>query len=260
MEQMDLSRLAGRVAVVTGAAGGLGSAITEDLCLSGLKVAAIDTNWEKLQALTARLQGSHASGSGSVHPMQADITQEGDLKRTFQTIDRELGAVAAIVNNAGVAPMRTLGESDQGVMSRVLDTNVLGLAAATREAIESMKKHGVSDGVVINIGSTVGHAESVSRALLDMFSMPMYIASKHAVIGFNRALRAELRNQGVSVRVTDLSPGTVETPLVDEEYLERLERRVMQPRDLARMVRFILSTPPHVEIVHLTVQPAGEVW
>lgn len=262
MEQMDMSRLVGRVVVVTGAAGGLGAAIAEDLFLSGLKVAAFDFNLEKVQALAARLQGGSSSGAagGSVHPLHVDITKEAELKRAFQWVDEHLGAVAAIVNNAGIAPMSPLGDSDHQLMSSVLNTNVLGLAAATREAIESMKKHGVKDGVIVNIGSTVGHAEFISRALLDVFAMSMYATSKHAVIGFNRALRAELRNQGVNVRVTDLSPGTVQTPLVSDKCLEDLEHRVLQPRDIARAVRFVLSSPPSVEIVHLTIQPAGEVW
>lgn len=253
-----MSRLAGRVAVVTGAAGGLGSAVAEDLFLSGLEVVAIDVHPDRLQTLAQRL-GQKGAG-GSVHPVVADITKEEDLQRAFRWVEESLGGVAVIVNNAGVAPMKPLEDSDNELLSTTFGVNVLGLAAATREAINSMKRHGITDGHVVNIGSTVGHAESVTKSLLEMFPMPAYIASKHAVIGFNRALRAQLRTQGVYVRVTDLSPGTIQTPFVPEEAVRALENRVMQPADVARAVRFVLSSPPHVEIVHLTIQPAGEVW
>ncbi|XP_034238688.1 farnesol dehydrogenase-like [Thrips palmi] len=260
MEGLDMSRFRGRVAVVTGAAGGLGSAIAEDLALSGMRVVAVDVAEAALQALAVRLADAAAGAGGAVHPMQADITKEADLDRVFKWVDENLGGIAAIVNNAGIAPIKPFLDSDMTTMAATMNTNVVGLAAATKRAISSMQKHGIDDGHVVNIGSTVGHAESVSREILAMFPMSMYIASKHAVIGFNRALRAELRNQGVNVRVTDLSPGTVQTPLVPQQQLEKLEYRVVQPGDLSRAVRFVLSSPPSVEIVHLTLQPAGEVW
>lgn len=262
MEAMDLdmSRFRGRVAVVTGAAGGLGSAITEGLALCGMRVVALDVAEAALQELAGRLRGDAADAGGAVHPMTADITKEADLDRVFQWIDGNLGGVAAIVNNAGIAPMQPFPDADVATMAATMSINVVGLAAATKKAINSMQKHGIKDGHVINIGSTVGHSEAVSRQLLAMFPMSMYVASKHAVIGFNRALRAELRNLGVNVRVTDLSPGTVLTPFVPQRALEELEYRTVQPRDLFRAVRFILSSPPGVEIVHLTLQPTGEVW
>lgn len=137
LEQMDMARLAGRVAVVTGAAGGLGSAVCEDLVLSGLKVAAIDCNRDGLQVsaychqreppvlfqlsrdilnrgglmcMTQALErklGPRAP-AGSLHTLLADVAKEAELKPAFQWVEDNLGAVAVVVNNAGIAPMSSL--------------------------------------------------------------------------------------------------------------------------------------------------------
>ena len=263
---MDMSRLAGRVAVVTGAGGGLGTAICEDLVQAGLKVVGIELdNINNVKEMAARLVSPGplpaSSGTpGSLHPLHVDITDDVELRAAFQWIQDNLGAVSVIVNNAGVVRMKPIEETENSDISAILNTNVLGLIAATREAIKSMNSNNISDGHIININSTVGHPECVTRTWTNMYHAGVYAASKHAVSGLSQALRAEMWGQDLKIRVTDLSPGTVRTPLVKEEFLVASDYRVLLPADVSRVVRFVLSSPPSVEIVHLMIQPTGEVW
>ena len=139
----------------------------------------------------------------------------------------------------------------------MLEVNVLALAIATREALTQMKEHG-GPGHVIHISSMSGYRITQGSG--------MYSASKHAVRAMTEGLRGELRAAGSHLRVTAISPGFVETEFAQkyhgtEEANETTygQYPVLQIEDLGRTVRFILESPPHMEVHDILLRPRDQV-
>ena len=136
----------------------------------------------------------------------------------------------------------------------VMDANVLGVSIVTREAVKSMKGKGISDGHIINIGSTNGHR------VLPVAAAHYYSASKHAVRALTEGIRNEVRALGKDFRVTEISPGLVETEIMNQgdgveaakEFYSTI--RPLQPEDVAESVLYVLGAPPHVQVTELMVE------
>ena len=137
----------------------------------------------------------------------------------------------------------------------LLDINVLGLTICTREAVQSMKEKGIDDGHIINIGSLVG--QYIPK---DMSVAHFYSGTKFALKALTQGTRNEVRAVGKNFRVTELSPGLVETdlavkslgPEAAKEFYA--SRRCLQPKDLADAVVYILSAPPHAQVTKLIIE------
>ena len=158
------------------------------------------------------------------------------------------------MNNAGVALDTDLVNGDTQKWKQVLDTNVLGLCIATREAIKIMRKNNI-DGHIVHINSVTGH--KIPRVV----KLNVYAAAKYAVTALTETLRQELNSVGSKIKVSSVSPGFVDTDMVkEEEALQGLEFvPILLPEDVAQAVLYVLGTPPHVQVHELMIRPIGEM-
>jgi NADP+-dependent farnesol dehydrogenase len=146
---------------------------------------------ERVDQLAQKL----SSAKGKLHSLKADMTVEADIINAFKWIRENLGPVAILINNAGLSQPNTLIGGNTEMWKTVLDTNVLGLTIATREAINHMMNHQI-DGHVIHINSVLGHY------VAHVPKLNMYSASKFAVTALTETLRQELVALNSKIRIT----------------------------------------------------------
>jgi len=253
-----MDRWKGKVAVVTGTSAGIGAQIAEQLVEAGLKVVGLARRKERTQALAKKLAGKR----GQLYAVKADISKEGDIVAAFKWIKENVGPVHILVNNAGIIRGTDLINGDTKMWKEILDTNVIGLCVATREAVKDMRANNV-DGHIIHINSVVGHI------VPNLPQFNVYPASKHAVTALTETLRQELNSIGSKIKISSVSPGGTQTEIVQatgsampkeiEEYLKKATA-ILKPEDIADAVMYILATPPHVQIHELLIKPIGEIF
>nr|XP_019527683.2 farnesol dehydrogenase-like [Aedes albopictus] len=241
-------RWAGKVAVVTGSSSGIGAATAKKLVQDGMVVVGLARRVERIEALKSDLDESIRH---RLHAVKCDVTQEEDIRKSFQWIEKTLGGVDVLVNSAGIYRNTKLIDADNSTMIReVLNTNVLGLVLCTREAFQSMKKRSV-DGHVIHINSEAGHKTGLPH-------MNMYCASKFAVTALTDTLRQEFIAEDTKIKVTSISPGMVRTDILPHFITSQNVVPLLEPEDIANAIIYVLSTPPRVQVHELTIKPVGE--
>ncbi|MCA9525896.1 MAG: SDR family NAD(P)-dependent oxidoreductase, partial [Myxococcales bacterium] len=166
--------------------------------------------------------------------------------------------VDVLVNNAGLGRDEPLLDGDPAAWREMLDVNVLALCLFTQAAIASMRARG-DVGHVVHIGSMAGHRMPAGT------SGAFYAATKHAVRALTEGLRRELHAAGSGVRVTAISPGYVETGFAavftgqpDAGGVVYGQYLCVQPAEIADLVVFAVTRPPHVQIHDLLVRPLGQ--
>jgi 3-oxoacyl-[acyl-carrier protein] reductase len=191
-------KLSGRIAVVTGAAGGIGCKIAEAYVAEGAKVALIDRDAGKLDALAAQLR---LAGS-EVRAFAAELRDERSIASAFASIRRELGLPDILVNNAGIDTTSRLVDMPTTMWDEMLDINLRSIFLCTREVLPAMIER--KWGRIINTASQLGH-----KGAADMVH---YSAAKAGVIGFTRALAYEVAEHSITVNA--VCPGPIETPML----------------------------------------------
>jgi len=226
--------LAGRAALVTGAARGLGASIGRLLHREGAQVMLADVRDADGRALAAAL-GERA------HYVHLDVASENDWAAAVTATNEQCGALRILVNNAAIYRTRATLELTAAEYLEIVRINQLGVFLGMRAAIPVMRAAG--GGSIINIASTAG-IEGVPQALA-------YTASKHAVVGMTRA--AALEFGGCGVRVNAVCPGAMLTPLLAESFSVSLETlgaapfpnaplgRMGDPMEIAPIVVFLAS-------------------
>jgi NAD(P)-dependent dehydrogenase (short-subunit alcohol dehydrogenase family) len=191
----------GRVAVVTGAASGIGLALTERFLEEGMRVVLADVEKDNLDKQVARLTAE----GGDVLGVVCDVRDPDSVKDLAARTLAHYGAVHVVFNNAGVGPAGPMLETTPEDWRWIVDVNLLGVAYGVTTFGPIMKEAG--EGHIINTASEAGH---VSSAVLGM-----YTATKHAVVGLSESLYRELEGTGVSVHC--LCPNLVKTQIFNSE-------------------------------------------
>jgi 3-oxoacyl-[acyl-carrier protein] reductase len=231
-----MSKLTGKVAVVTGASKGIGAAIAKGLAAAGAQVV---VNYASSKEDADRVVAEIVSKDGKAIAVQADMSKAADVRRLFEETKRAFRKLDVLVNNAGVygfAPLEAVTESE---FHREFDINVLGPILAIQEAV---KYFGPDGGSVINVSSVVSVRPTPGSVV--------YSATKGALDAITRVLAAELGSK--KIRVNTLAPGVVET-----EGAQRLgfigsdfEKQIVsetplgrrgQPDDIAQVAVFLAS-------------------
>jgi len=231
-----MGKLAGKVAIVTGASKGIGAAIAKELGAAG---AAVVVNYASDRAGAERVVGEIVAAGGRGLAVQADVAKGDDVAGLFETARREFGGVDVLVNNAGVYRFQALGDITEDEFHREFNINVLGVVLATREAA---KYFGPQGGSVINLGSVVSTTTPALSAV--------YTGSKAAVDAITRVLAKELGPR--KIRVNSLNPGGVETEgahsagVIGTEFQRNMVAqtplgRFGQPADIAPVAAFLAS-------------------
>jgi len=186
--------LTGKIVAITGGARGIGHALALALAREGALVAIGDLDGEQSAAAAARL-GPRAVG------LALDVTDRAGFTAFLDAVERRLGPLDVLVNNAGIMPLQRLEDESDASVTRQLEINLHAVIHGTREAMLRMRPRG--SGQIVNVASLAGRAAAPGLAT--------YVATKHGVIGFSEAVRAELRGSGVAVTV--VMPGFAHTEL-----------------------------------------------
>ena len=191
-------RLDNQVALVTGAAMGIGARIAQRFSEAGAVVVIFDVNGENALRMEEKLRAT-----GRVRAIQGDVTNEDQVKSAVERTVAEFGSLDVLVNNAGIDVEGPAIEMSSSVWDRTLDVNLKGAFLFAKYAIPKMKGRG---GAIVNISSV--------RAFVSYEGNAAYDASKAGMIGLTRALALEHGRDGI--RVNAICPGYVSTPMTDE--------------------------------------------
>jgi 3-oxoacyl-[acyl-carrier protein] reductase len=245
-----MGKLAGKVAVVTGASKGIGAAIAEELAREG---AAVVVNYSSSSRPADEVVQKIKTAGGTAKAVHADVSKPAQAKALVNSAVQEYGRVDILVNNAGVYEFLPLQDVTEKHFDRMFDLNVRGLVFATQAAAAAF---GDSGGAVINIGSLASKLTPVGGSI--------YSATKGAVDVLTKGLAAELGPR--NIRVNAVLPGPVETegtksmPEFEPILAATLPRtplgRVGQPSDIAHVVSFLASGDSGW-ITGQTIQAAG---
>jgi 2-hydroxycyclohexanecarboxyl-CoA dehydrogenase len=236
---MSSSGLTGRVAMVTGAAGGIGRAIAAALHAEGAHVAVADLDGDAAAGYAAELNAA-ATGAARALGVRVDVSASTDVGAAVAAVERELGPVGILVNNAGIDVIEPFIESKEETWRRIVEVNYLGPVLCTRAVLDGMLERGY--GRIISISSDAGKVGSSGEVV--------YSGTKGGIIAFSKALARETAAKGITVNC--VCPGPTDTPLLDQ-IAERSQkmydalakavpmRRLGRPEDIAPAVVFLAS-------------------
>ena len=234
-ETLKKMRVEGKVAVVTGGAGGIGAATARLLAREGASVVIGDILEEQGRATVAQI--AEAAGQALFVPM--DVTSEDDWRRTIQTAVATYGKLDVLVNNAGISGRNTVEETSVELCDRVMAVNAKGVFLGTKLAIPEMRKAG--GGSIINVSSIWGLVGSDASA--------SYHSAKGAVRIFTKAAAVQYAKEGI--RVNSVHPGFVDSPMTIEYHaLPRVREtrvgatplgRMGTPEDIAAGILYLAS-------------------
>ncbi len=226
--------------IVTGASRGIGAAVAT---LAGARGYAVAINFSSSETDAQKVVEGIVACGGRAIAIQADVSREEDVVRMFETAERELGPIKALVNNAGVTGgFSRVEDVSAAVIQRVFAVNVAGAMLCAREAVRRMSTRRVgTGGAIINISSRAAHTGAAGEWV-------HYAASKGAIDSFTIGLAREVATEGI--RVNAVAPGLVETGLHaangEPGRLQRLMpsipmQRAGLPDEIAEGVLWLLS-------------------
>jgi 3alpha(or 20beta)-hydroxysteroid dehydrogenase len=189
-----------QVAIITGAAGGIGSAVARRLVREGARVALVDIDRLQLEAQREQL----GKDTARVLAAPADVTQEADVADYVRHTVQHFGRVDLFFNNAGVeGRIAAIADTELAEFERVMAVNVRGVFLGLREVMRVLQRQGTG-GAIVNTASIAAYKGAAGAAA--------YTTSKHAVIGLTRV--AALEGAEFGVRVTAIAPGYIDTPML----------------------------------------------
>ncbi len=225
--------LDGKVALITGAAQGIGKAIALMLAKNGADIVVSDINLEKAQETSREIE---AMGRRSM-AIKVDVSKSEEVEQMVEKIINEFGKIDILVNNAGITRDKLILRMTEEDWDAVLNVNLKGTFNCTKAVIRHMSKQ--KSGKIVNIASVSGEMGNPGQA--------NYSASKAGVIGFTKTIAREFAQRGINVNA--IAPGYIETPMTDilpEKVKEELKKmipleRLGKPEDVAQAVLFLVS-------------------
>ena len=234
---MSTNKLAGKVAVVTGASKGIGAAIAKHL---GAEGASVVVNYSSSKDGAARVVGDITDNGGRAIAVKANVAKKADIDQLFAETKKAFGPIDILVNNAGIYEFLPVEDITEEHFRKQFDLNVLGLTLATQAALRQFNPAG---GSIVNISSLV--------STMGVPAAAVYSGTKGAVDAITRSLAKELGPRGI--RVNAINPGMVETEgvhaagIAESDMRKQVEAqtplgRIGQPRDIATAALFFASS------------------
>jgi 3-oxoacyl-[acyl-carrier protein] reductase len=222
-QQSVNTALAGKVALVTGGSRGIGRAIALKLASLGADVAICGRDATKLNATETEIR---ATGVQTI-AIAADVARASEVRTLIERVEKELGGIHVLVNNAGIGLFGPVHEKSEEEWDRVMNTNLKSVFLVSRAAVPGMIRHGGGD--IINISSLAGK---------NVFSGGgLYCASKWGLQGLSGCMAEELREHGI--RVSTVCPGSVATEFSGRGPKDAT--KVLKPEDVAHAVAMIAT-------------------
>jgi 3-oxoacyl-[acyl-carrier protein] reductase len=226
-------KLTGKVALVTGAAQGIGRAISLLLARNGADIVVSDINLEKVEETAKEIS---AIGPKAM-AVKVDVSNLSDVERMVEGILEKLAKIDILVNNAGITRDKLILRMTEEDWDAVLSVNLKGTFNCTKAVIRHMAKQ--RSGKIVNIASVVGEMGNAGQA--------NYSASKAGVIGLTKTIAREYAQRGINVNA--IAPGYIETPMTEalpEKAKEELKKlipmeRLGKPEDVAEAALFLVS-------------------
>jgi NADP+-dependent farnesol dehydrogenase len=238
---MPKSSLQGQRIAVTGASSGIGAAITNLLVSEGAQVFGLCRSIGKVPA--------------EATPISCDLTQPDRIGHAFEIIAVKAGSLDALVNCAGLAWLERVSDGDPTRFAAMWQVNVHGLVVATQHALKLFPDEG---GRIVNVSSMSGHRVPPTGGF--------YSPTKFAVSAITEALRCEFAKDSLPHQVGSVSPGYVDTPIL-ESYFEGRKGQLaemknaegpLKPEDVANAVHAILAAPRNVSIGDIQLRSSGQ--
>lgn len=248
-----MQKLKGKIVFVSGASTGIGRSCAEALAAAGAKLILCARSFSKIEDLSKNLIDLYHTESLAI---KLDVSNRGAVDKAIDNLPEEWKKIDILVNNAGCAlGLEKLHEGNTEDWDKMIDTNVKGLLYLTRKIVPLMLKYKLN-GHVVNVGSTAG-----------IFAYPngaVYCATKSAVHFISDGLRMDLVD--TPIRVTNIQPGMTETNFSnvrfhgDKEKAKAVYNGItpLTPEDIAEIIVYAISAPPHVQICEVTVTPTQQ--
>ena len=240
----------GNVALVTGASRGIGRAVALKLAAEGLRVILTARRKAELDSIAGEIRKS----GGEAHVCLADVRDEGEVVTMAREAAQVWGQLDVLVNSAGVALQSALRDGEPADWEAMWKVNVHGLALVTRESLRFLDPDG---GQIVNLCSMSGHRVPGKGGF--------YSATKFAVRAMTEGLRQELRGDGSRIRVSQISPGFVDTEMLNDYFRaqggnrhEQVGYAMLQAEDIAETIWQILTAPPHVDVTDVLLRPTAQ--
>jgi len=247
-----MSRIHGKLALVTGASSGIGRSCARRFAADGANLVLWARRKDRLDALASELGAAHGV---TVRTGGVDVRDRAAVGRAVDTLAAAGLVPDLLLNNAGLAAgLAKLHEGDPDDWDRMIDTNLKGLLNVTRAVLPLMVKRGT--GHVVNIGSTAGHQVYQGGSV--------YNATKFGVRALTEALSLDVA--GTQVKISAVDPGHVETEFAVVRFHGDAARakglyegfRPLSPDDVADAVAYVVNLPAHVNVLDLVVVPAAQ--
>jgi NADP-dependent 3-hydroxy acid dehydrogenase YdfG len=245
-----INNIEGKVVVITGASSGLGEATARHLSAQGATVVLGARRVERIQSLANELTG----GGGKALAVPTDVTKREQVQNLVDAAVRTYERIDVMLNNAGLmlhSPLERLKVDD---WDRMIDVNVKGVLYGIAAALPYMKQQ--KSGHFINVSSVAGHNVRPTGVV--------YAATKHAVRVISEGLRMEVKPY--NIRVTVISPGALDTELVDritepdirESVRTMTDKMALPAETFARMLAFAMSQPEEVDVNEILFRPTRQ--
>ncbi|WP_329005078.1 SDR family oxidoreductase [Kribbella sp. NBC_00709] len=244
-----------RIALVTGAASGIGAAIATRLAADGASVALLARRRDRLEKVAAEI--AEAGGTALVVP--ADVTSEESVAEAAALVQERFGDLDLLVNNAGLMSVVPFADGPVGDWRRTVEVNLTGVITVTHAFLPALRRAATTRTTdLINVSSLAAGRFNPGMAA--------YGASKAGVTHLTRTLRAELAGEGI--RVTNLEPGMIDGTELADSFPADLRSMVDDLRsslpavpvsEVAELVAYVVNRPRDVNLPHLIIQPSKEI-